>query len=204
MASQLTKSALRLLTLFLAMILAIGAFTVVKNLGWLSPLGIKSESHDSQVIQAIERTQEVSLLSLGIQGIKQEDKCAEAFGKCIPGTGETVFLQYNFTAKLGIDGAEVAVTKTGKDAYQISVPKFISIGFDQPTFKVAVEDGGVLSWVTPDIDTTEVVNEILNDDARQTYITTNEDFLKDQTKVFYDSLITSIDPAAKTTFEFSS
>lgn len=204
MTRQLTRSALRLLSLPLAFLLAIGVFTIVKNLGWLSPLGIDSESHDSQVIHAIERTQEVSLLSLGIQGIKEEDQSAEIFGKSIPGTGEKVFLQYNFDAKLGIDGAEVKVTKTGKNAYLISVPEFIFIGYDEPTFKVAIEDGGVLSWATPDIDKVEMVNEILNDDARQTYIASNEELLEEQTRTFYDSLITSIDPAVVTTFEFRS
>jgi hypothetical protein len=168
------------------------------------PFGVKSESHDSQVIQAIERTQEVALLSLGIQGIKEEKRCAEAFGKCVPGTGETVFLQYNFAAKLGIDGAEVKVTKTGEGAYLISGPEFTFIGYDEPTFKVAVEDGGALDWATPDIDKVEMVNEILNDDARKTYLASNEDLLQEQTKVFCDSLIASIDPALETTFEFRS
>ena len=98
MTRQLTRSALRLLSLFLAFLLSIGVFTIVKNIGWLSPLGIESESHDSQVIQTIERTQEVSLVSLGIQGIKEEDRSAEIFGQSIPGTGEKVFLQYNFDA----------------------------------------------------------------------------------------------------------
>lgn len=204
MTSRLTRSALRVLSLFFVFVLAVGVFTVVKNSGWLSPLGFDSESHDSQVIQAMERTQEVSLLSLGIQGIKEEDGCAKAFGNCIPGTGETVFLQYNFTAKLGIDGAQVKVTKTGESAYLISVPEFQFIGYDEPTFKVAVEDGGVLSWATPDVDQVEMVNEILNDDARETYLTSNEELLEEQTKVFYDSLITSIDPGIETKFEFRS
>jgi hypothetical protein len=204
MTPRLTKSALRILSLLVAFLLGVGAFAIVRDLGWLSPFGIDSETRDSQVIHAIERTQEVSLLSLGIQGIKEEDRCAEAFGKCIPGTTEQVFLRYNFTAKLGIDGAEVEVTKTGKSAYLISVPQFISIGFAEPTFEVAVEDGGVLDWVTPDIDKVEMVNEILNDDARETYISSNEDLLEEQTMVFYDSLITSIDPGAETTFEFRS
>jgi hypothetical protein len=204
MTRRLTKSALRLLSLLLAFLLAIGGFTVVKNQGLLSPFGIESQSHDSQVIHAIERTQEVSLLSLGIQGIKQEKRSAKVWGKSIPGTGETVFLQYNFDAKLGIDGGKVKVTKTGGSAYLISVPEFIFIGYDKPTFKVATEDGGVLSWATPDIDKVEMVNEILNDDARQTYLASNEELLEEQTKTFYDRLITSIDPAVVTTFEFRS
>jgi hypothetical protein len=204
MTRRLTRWALRLLSLPLAFLLAIGMFTVVKNQGWLSPLGIESESHDSQVIQAIERTQEVSLLSLGIQGIREKDQNREIFGRSVPGTGEKTFLQYNFHAKLGIDGAQVKVTKTGKNAYLISVPKFIFIGYEKPTFKVAVEDGGVLSWATPDIDKLEMVNDILNDGARQKYIDSNENLLEAQTKVFYDSLIASVDPTVVTRFEFSS
>ncbi len=204
MTRRLTRPALRLLSLPLAFLLAIGVFTTVKNQGWLSPLGITAESHDSQVINAIERTQEVSLLSLGVQGIKEKDASAKIFGKSIPGTGEKVFLQYEFDAKLGIDGAKVKVTKTGENAYLISVPEFRFIGYDKPTFKVAVEDGGVLSWATPDIDKLEMVNEILNDDARQAYIASNEGLLKEQARMFYDRLITSIDPDVVTTFEFRS
>jgi hypothetical protein len=204
MFRSIAKWAMRLLILFVVFLFSIGGLLVAWNLGWLSPLGLRSESHDSQVIQAIERTQEVSLVGLGIQGIREEDRCSEAFGNCIPGTGETLFLQYNFTAKLGINGADVQVEKTGQDAYLISVPKFISIGFADPTFKVATEDSGVLSWVTPDIDEVEMVNEILNDDSEQQYIDSNDDLLKDQTKVFYDSLITSIDPGVSTTYEFDS
>ena len=156
---------LRLLSLPLAFLLAIGAFSVAKNQGWLSPFGIESETHDSQVIEAIERTQEVSLLSLAIEGIKEQHQSREIFGRSIPGTGESTFIRYNFRAKLGIDGAKVKVTKTGENAYLISVPEFIFIGYHKPNFKVAVEDGGLLSWVTPDIDKLEMVNQLLNDGA---------------------------------------
>lgn len=204
MTRQLSRLALKLLAVFLVSLLAIGLFNAAKNLGWLSPIGIASESHDSQVVRAIERTQEVSLLSLGIQGIKQENRSAKVFGKSVPGTGEKVFLQYNFDAKLGIDGAQVKVTKTGERAYLVSVPEFSFIGYAEPTFTVAVEDGGALSWVTPDIDKVQMINEILNDDARKEYISSNQDLLKEQTKVFYDSLIKSIDPVVETTFEFRS
>lgn len=204
MTRLLTGTALRLLSLILTFVLAIGVFTLGKNEGWLSPLGIESQSQDSQVIQAIERTEEVSLVRLGIQGIKDRSESTEIFGKSIPGTGEKVFLQYQFDAKLGIDDGAVSVTKTGENSFLISVPKFSFIGYDEPTFEVAVEDGGALSWVTPDIDKVEMVNEILNDDARQEYLVAHEDLLQDQTKVFYDSLITSIDPSATTTYEFRS
>ena len=205
MGGRLVKWVAGLLSLFVTFALAIGAFTAVKNAGWLSPFGIDSESHDSQVIQAIKRTQEVSLLSLGIEGIKEEDQQAHTvFGMHVPGTGKQLFLQYGFTAKLGIDGAEVKVKKTGNHAYLISVPDFKFIGTDKQHFKVADEKSGVLGWTTPDIDETKVVNTILNDGrARQKYIDSNRDTLEDQTKVFYRSLITSVDPDTSTTFRFS-
>lgn len=204
MTSTLIRRTLRLQSLLLAILVAIGIFAVARNGDWLSPLGINSTSSDSQVINAIERTEEVSLVRLGIQGIKDETRSSKVFGKTIPGSSHKVFLQYNFHAKLGIDGADVKVTKRGQNMYLISVPKFIFIGYDEPTFRVAAEDGGVLSWATPDIDKVEMVNQILNNEARQTYLASNGDILKDQTKTFYDSLITSIDPDAVTMFEFRS
>lgn len=194
----------RVLTIFLTVIVAIGVFTTIKNLGWLSFIGIESETKDSQVIEAIERTQEVSLLKLGIQGILEKNQNTEIAGVGIPGTGESVFIQYNFTAKLGIDGADVEVTKTGDKTYAIAVPEFKGIGFDDPTFKVAVKDSGVLSWVTPDIDQLELVNEVLDDDAKSEYVESNTDLLKDQTQVFYDGLIKSVIPDAETSYEFAS
>lgn len=204
MTRRIAGPAIRLLSFVLALLLALGLFTVVKNQGWLSFVGIESESHDSQVIQAIERTQEISLLSLGIQGLKQESKCSTVFGKCVPGSGDKVYLQYKFTAKLGVDGARVKVTNSGEHNYVVAIPEFISIGFSDPDFEVAVTDGGALAWITPDVDEVEMVNEILNDDAREQYIESNKDILEDQAKVFYDSLITGIDPDAKTKYNFES
>jgi hypothetical protein len=204
MTRRLTGLALRFLGLALAFLLAVGGFAIVKGQGWLSPFGVESDSQDSQVIRAIERTQEVSLVSLAVQGIKQTSDSAKLFGKSVPGTKKQVFLQYAFDAKLGIDGAEVKVTKTGANAYLISVPAFTFIGYDQPSFKVAVEDGDLLSWTVPDVDRVKMINEILSEKARTTYITSNEDLLEEQSRFFYDSLIKSVDPEATTTFEFRS
>src|SRR6476661_7470997 len=112
MSQRLGRYAVRGLALVLAFLVALGIFSVARSNGWLSPLGITSSSSDSQVVQAIERTQEVSLLGLGIQGIKEESRDREIFGKSIPGTGEKLFVKYSFKAKLGLDGAKVKVTTT--------------------------------------------------------------------------------------------
>lgn len=198
------SSAMRLLSLVVAFVIAIGGFTMVKNLGWLSPFGINSRSHDSQVIHALERTQEVALVGLGIEGIKEEEQDGEIFGVDVWGTTQKVFMRYSFNAKLGIDGEKVKVTKKAEDSYLISVPEFTFIGYEDLNFEVAVEDGSVLSWTTPDIDKVEMVNEVLNDDEKDKYVISNEDILEAQTKVFYDSLIKSIDSTIVTEYEFSS
>lgn len=198
------KTVLRALYIPLAFLLAIVAFVVARDQGWLSPIGIDSSTQDSQVIQAIERTQEVSLMSLGIQGILQKEQNSTVFGQSIPGTGERVLIVYKFTAKLGVDGEQVQVEETGENAYTVTVPDFMFIGTQEPTFEVPVEDGGILRFVTPDIDQLELVNEILSDDGKQEYIDSNVDLLQDQTRVFYDSLITSVVPDADVTYEFAS
>ena len=198
------KTVLRVLYIPLAFLLAIVAFVVAKDQGWLSPVGIESSTQDSQVIQAIERTEEVSLMSLGIQGILQKEQSTEILGRSIPGTGEKIFLIYKFTAKLGVDGGQVKVTKTGTDAYSVRVPEFMFIGTQEPTFEVPVEDGGILRFVTPDIDELELVNDILSNDGKQEYIDSNKELLQEQTKVFYDGVITSVAPDAKVTYQFAS
>lgn len=199
MNRRLIRAALPVL---LTSIVLLGGGFVAANLGLLSPFGIGSARNDSQVINAVERTQEVSLVSLGIQGIIDEEKCREVLGTCVPGTGEQMFIQYNFRAKVGLDGALVDVAKTGTGTYRITVPEFSFIGYDEPTFKVAVEDGGVLSWVTPDIDELDMVNDILDDEAQDDYVASYEDLLQEQTKAFYDSLIRGIDAEATTAYEF--
>lgn len=203
MSRKFSGAALRFLSLLATFLLAIGLFSSAKSLGWLSPFGIDTESNDSQVINAIERTQEVSLLRLGIQGIKDETQSGTIFGQEIPFSEETVYLQYEFNAKLGIDGQRVNVTKTGESSYRITVPEFTYIGISDPVIRLAVESDGALSFTTPEVDKIEMINEILDVDGRELYLTDNEDVLRDQTSVFYDGLIKSIDPAASTEYVFN-
>jgi len=204
MIRRTTTPAVRLFSVALAFFLAMGIVLVLLAKFTPSILGIDSDSTDTQVIQAIERTQEISLVSLQIQGLREETTNREVFGRDLPGSGEKVLLQYAFTAKLGVDGEGVNLSKTGDRVYLISVPRFTFIGHADPTFKTAAESGGVLRWLTPDIDKARMVTAILNDKAREKYVAENEELLQDQTKYFYDSLIKSIDPTLETRYEFSS
>lgn len=198
------KSLTKLIALVASFAIAILAFNVVKGQGWLSPFGVRSESRDSQVIQAIERTQQVSLVSLSIEGIKSEKQKGTILGFNIPASEDRVFLQYSFKAKLGIDGGRVEVMNSGENSYTVSIPEFIFIGYDEPTFEVATRSGDFLSFTAPEVDQAKMVSQILDPTAQQKYLASNQDVLKDQSKTFYRTLITTIDPAASVTLEFAS
>jgi len=160
------------------------------------------QSRDSQVITAIVREEQVVLLSLGIQGLHDRDSSAAFWGFDIPWSERTSLLEYSFTAKLGIEGGDVTIEPTGGDSYRISIPDFIFIGHQNENFRMRLEDHGVLSWVTPAIDSAELINEILNDDAKREYIDSNRWILVDQAEAFYRGIVTSIDPKIVLEFEF--
>ncbi len=165
--------------------------------------GSNSESRDSQVITAIKREEQVVLLSLASQGLHDKESNSELWGVAIPWSERTSMLEYSFTAKLGIEGGDVTIEPTGDDAYVITIPEFIFIGHQNETFRTASENHGVLSWVTPDFDTADLITEILNNDAKREYIADNVDDLRDQAEVFYRGIIAGIDPEITVAFEFA-
>lgn len=168
------------------------------------PTDTRSDSRNAQVVDAVTRTEQVALLSLGIQGIAEETRTTTIFGMDVPGSGRALFLQYSFTAKLGLDGEDVRIEQTGEDEFTISIPEFIFIGHDDVGFKLAVENNGVLSWVTPEIDRLEMVNRILDDDAQREHLRSQEGILQDQARSFYTGIIKGIDPTIRVTFDFDS
>lgn len=190
----------------LAIGLLLGAlvmFGAVRLAPVLLASGNNAESRTTQVVQSVTKKQEVVLLSLGIQGIAESTDKSKILGIDIPGSDRATFLQYNFSAKLGLDGESVRVVSTGENSYRIVIPEFVFIGHDDESFRLVAEDNGVLSWVTPEVDTAEMISGILNDEAEAKYVDANIDILKDQAKVFYTGIISSIDPDVSLTFEFA-
>lgn len=200
MKKLLTGVAIVLITLVAGGALLFGLQNVFPN---LSPFQATSASSNTQIINAIERKEQVVLLSLGIQGISERTAGSKFFGIDIPGSSRASFLQYNFNAKLGLEGKDVKIERTGANRYRLSVPAFTFIGHDNVSFKMAAESNGVLSWATPQIDPVETINQILNDKAKSQYVTANQQILTDQTKSFYTGIIRSVDPTAEVTFDFS-
>lgn len=199
------KKLLRSVAIVLVSLLAGGAllFGLQNAFPNLSPFQSTSASSNTQIINAIERKEQVVLLSLGIQGISERTAGSTFFGIDIPGTSRASFLQYNFNAKLGLEGKDVKVDRMGDHRYRLSVPAFIFIGHDNVSFKMAAESNGVLSWATAQINPVETINQILNDEAKSQYVTANQQILTDQAKAFYTGIIRSVDPAAEVTFDFS-
>lgn len=180
-------------------VVVVGALKLMPS----SLVGSDSTTDTTQVVTAVTREQQVVLVALGIQGITETDKNTKVLGVHVPGSGERVLIQYNFNAKVGIDGKDVAIKKTGPHAFRITIPDFIFIGHSNESFKKVLDNGGILSLVTPDIDETELINKVLNEDAQKQYIASNEDTLKDQAQAYYRNLVASIAPKAAVTFAFA-
>ncbi|GIG41430.1 hypothetical protein [Cellulomonas phragmiteti] len=167
-----------------------------------SLVGSASEERDTRVVTSVTRQEQVVLLSLGIEGIAEQTERGSFLGMDIPGSGRSSFVQYGFNAKLGIEGKDVRIVPTGEGKFRISVPEFIFIGHDDESFRTVVEDNGVLSWVTPQIDVVEMINTILDQDAQSEYVEANTEILQDQARVFYTGIVQGIDPTIELEFEF--
>lgn len=186
---------------------AVAVVAIVVMLGGLIPgipslFSSSSRSADTQVIRAMEQTKEVSLLRLGITGIKSKENKSHFFNMELPGTERAQFIQYSFDAKLGFDGKNVVIKAAGNNTFDVAIPEFKFIGYDHPEYQTVVEQNGALSFGTPQIDTAEMINEILSDKAKSEYVEKNREILEDQAKSFYTSIVTSVNSEAKLNFTF--
>lgn len=163
---------------------------------------VEEESNSSQVIRTLSKEEQVVLVNLGISEIYDTKKTTQIFGKDILGAGKAKYLHAEFDAKLGIDGKNVTIKASGDNEYKISIPEFIFIGHNNEKFEIVVEEKGLLSFLTPDIDETEMINEVLNSDAQKQYISNYQELLEESTKDFYGNIINSVEPEAKLTFVF--
>lgn len=194
-----TRVAVLILLIILGMAAVVGAgVALAKN----SPVGVNAESLNSQVIMAVEREGEIVLLSTATQGLAEEKVSRTVFGNDHPESERTEFLQYSYRAKLGIDGGDVLIEETGENEFLVTIPDFIFIGHDNEKFKTAVEDGGILSWVTPEVDTADLITQVLSEDAMAEQINVNRDVLEDQARAFYTGIITGINNKIDVEFEF--
>lgn len=166
--------------------------------------GATAHTSDTQIYQSVQREEKVSLLALGIQGIEKKTADGKILGVPAPAADRTTLIQYQFTARVGIDGEKVTIVAGDtENAYVISIPEFIFIGYDDPHFEDAIESNGPLSFLTEEVEVTQMINTILSDENQQAYIEDHEQTLRDQAQAYYTGIIASIDPDATVTFEFA-
>ncbi|MDY3126662.1 MAG: hypothetical protein SOW59_00815 [Corynebacterium sp.] len=196
------------LALVLALLLGLvagGAFMVWRTAATLQdPTDVVVEDRSAQVIESVKREEQVVLLSLGIQGLRERGQSTEVFGLRVPGSDRAVFMEYNFDAKLGLEGKDVDVRHTGNNNYEITAPNFIFIGNDDVDFRLVTENNGVLSFVTPEVSQAELFNEVLSLEAQQQYVNENRAVLLEQATTFYESIIHAVDPDATVTVKVGS
>ena len=166
------------------------------------PVEVETESSNTKVIKAVEREEQVVLVSLGIEGLSEESASSTLWNWQVPGSERTQYIKYSYRAKLGIEGSQVRVEEESPHHFRVEIPEFIFIGHSDENFETAVEDNGALSWITPDIDKAETITKILNEDKKKEDIADNRDVLQSQAKQFYTGIISGVDPEAEVDFSF--
>lgn len=167
-----------------------------------SVLGSTTESRDAAVVTAVTTEEQVVLVTLGIEGLREESATANVLGLDVPWSERTSYIKYAFDAKLGIDGEDVAIDKVADDSFVITIPEFIFIGHDNEDFDLIVENNGVLSLITPEIDEVRAVSDILDDGVRQERLDANEKLLQEQAATFYRGIVAGVAPEATVEFRF--
>lgn len=191
-----------IVVVFLAIVGTLALLGALKVIPEVALFGNDPEERHAQVLTAVTREEQVVLLSLGIEGIDEKSDRTTFLGVDIPGSERATFVHYSFSAKLGIEGADVRIEQTGEDAYRITVPEFVFIGHDDESFELITERNGALSFITPEIDELEMVSSILSADVRAQYVEDNSATLREQTASFYRGIITGIDPDIQLEFVF--
>lgn len=160
-------------------------------------------TNTSEVIKYQLPQQEVALTSLRIEGLERSDADGNLFGLALEAGNRTKYIEFGFNAKLGVDGSKVDIVADGGHAYTVTVPEFIFIGHSDVHFEDPIEENGILSWLTPQISETEMINKILSVERKDKWVASSLQLLKDQSEVFYGTIIKSVDPDATLTFEFA-
>lgn len=160
-------------------------------------------TNTSEVIKYQLPQQEVALTSLRIEGLERADADGKFFGLALDAGNRTKYIEYGFNAKLGVDGSQVDIVADGDHTFTVTIPEFIFIGHSDEHFDDPIEENGILSWLTPQISETEMVNKILSTERKDEWVASSLQLLKDQSEVFYGTIIKSVDPDATLTFEFA-
>lgn len=163
--------------------------------------------NQTQVVEAVERIEEVALLSLNVRDLVDESDSVSLglpWGEwVVPGTERSLLVEYSYASKLGVDGSRVQLEASDEHDYLIRVPEFIFIGQSNVDIKVLVDSNGIISFATPAIDKLAMAETVLGDDNKRKIIQQHDSDLRLQAQEFYTGLVLSIDPEANLEFQFA-
>lgn len=193
-----------LLMLFVLGLIAAGVFA---GHAWGRFTGA-TETRDTQVIRSVTQESQIILASTGVTNILEEEtKGLDVLGLglfTLPGSERKMLVRYEYDAKFGIEGGDVQIEQTGENTYRITIPEFISLGYENPDVHIASEANGVLSWTTPEIDKAEIIERVLTPEAMDEHLEGLRPLLEESARDFYTRIVHAIDPEARLSFEFAS
>lgn len=170
--------------------------------------GIETRARNTEVVNSVTGIREVALVALGIEGIEERNSSGKfelpltTVSGPLLGSDRARYVKYDFTAKLGVDGSTVKIDESGKDAFTITIPEFEVIGIQNPNTETILEDNGILSWLTPEIEESDISNEVLSEKAHQKYLDEYEELLRAQAEAYYGSIVKSVAPNVTVKFEY--
>lgn len=103
---------------------------------------------------------------------------------------------------MGISGDDVIIRYKLNNRYEIVIPEFEFIGYDDVVMNTAHAKRGWLSFGTEDIDTGEVVTQIMDSNKVGEIIDDNRQILERQTEDFFWDLILEIDDEVDLDFTY--
>lgn len=207
-----SKSSSRVLPWILAVIcfIAVMLLSAMVFLPKLDIFGLETRARSAEVVNTVTGIQEVALVALGIEGIEGRSSTGtfevpftEIDGPLL-GTNRARYMKFEFTAKLGLDGSTVEIDRAGEDGFRITIPEFKVIGLSNPRSETLVEDNGVLSWLTPEINESDITNHVYSDEEVNEYLDKYEVLLQEQAENFYNGIVKSVAPEATLEFRYLS
>lgn len=199
MLSWLRISKLLIVVVLVAAVASVAIFFVSRDRA-SSPF---DHTRDSQAIMAIELQDEIVLMSSAMNGTHQVENHRKVFGdRRMWGSGKSVLVEYSYKSKLGFNGEDVNIKPKRNNRYEIIIPEFKVIGYDDVDMKTVDTRNGPLSFGTEDIDTGQLITQIMDSNKIGEIIDDNRQLLELQTEDFFWDLILEIDDEVDLDFTF--
>lgn len=163
---------------------------------------LADSSQSYSMVKYIEETNETVFLNVGIEKVVTLSNASKILGITIPYSQKKAIIILNYAAKLGIKKA-VSINKTGKNSFDIKIPKFEVIGVEldnKRPYKLYSRSGDLLSASTEEVDTGKAAIASLSNQEQKKYLKQYSDMLKKASKDYYKTLFKSAYPDTKLTF----